>query len=125
FQTLLLSQICGCNSLRDIALLLSAHREKNYHHGLKDFGKSTIARASENFDYKIYAEYAGVLLKLCRSKAPRHGFRFRNKLYSVDSTTISLCLSLFSWAKFRQRKGGIKIHTQLDHDGGLPTVLNI
>ena len=125
FQTILLSQLSNCSSLRDIAMLLTAHKEKNYHHGMKAFGKSTIARASEHFDYKIYADFAEMLLKSCQRKAPRNGFRFNNKLYSVDSTTIPLCLSLFSWAHFRQRKGGVKIHTQLDHDGGLPTILNI
>ena len=125
FQILLLSQLCGCRSLRDIEAILASHREKNYHHGMKDFGKSTIGRAMGDFNEKIYADFAQVLLSWCRKKAPRHHFRFKNKLYSMDSTTISLCLNLFDWAHFRQRKGGVKIHTQLDHDGYIPEVLAI
>lgn len=125
FQIMVLSQLCGSGSLRDIAMILSSQIERNYHHGLKIFGKSTIARVSEQFDYKIFADYAQILLKQCRRQAPKHGFRFNNKLYSVDSTTITLYLSLFNWADFRQHKGGVKIHTQLDHNGGLPSILSV
>src|SRR5690606_21860582 len=72
FQTMLLSQLCGCGSLRDIAAILASHRERNYHHGMKDFGKSTIARAASQFDNKIYAEFAQILLRYCWHRVPGH-----------------------------------------------------
>lgn len=65
------------------------------------------------------------LLARCQGRAPRHGFRFKNKLYSLDASTIDLCLSVFPWARFRTTKGAVKLHVGLDHDGLLPAFLNI
>jgi putative transposase len=67
----------------------------------------------------------GRLLKRCQSTAPRHGFRFKNKLYSLDASTIDLCLSIFPWAKFRATKGAIKLHAAIDHDGYLPSFITV
>jgi putative transposase len=65
------------------------------------------------------------MLARCQAIAPKHGFRFRNKLYSLDASTIDLCLSMFDWAKFRTTKGAVKIHVGLDHDGLLPAFMSI
>ena len=68
---------------------------------------------------------AGKLLAQCHGRAPRHGFRFKNKLYSLDASTIDLCLSVFPWAKFRTTKGAVKLHVGLDHEGLLPAFMTI
>jgi len=68
---------------------------------------------------------AGKLLIQCQRRAPRHSFRFKNKLYSLDASTIDLCLSVFPWAKFRTTKGAVKLHVGLDHDGLLPAFMTI
>ena len=67
----------------------------------------------------------GLLLPRCRSASPGHGFRFKNPLYSLDSTVIDLCLSMFPWAKFRRTKGGLKAHVALDHAGHLPAFVTV
>lgn len=125
FLSLLLAQLSNCRSFRDIVSLLSSHSSKNYHNGIKAMSKSTLSRTCEEFDYRIFAEFAQSLLNRCRQNAPAHRFRFNNKLYSVDSTTIPLCLAVFDWAHFRRAKGGVKVHVQLDHQGELPSILNI
>src|SRR4030042_875316 len=68
---------------------------------------------------------ARACLRGCQPLAPKHKFRFKNKLFSLDATVVSLCLSLFPWARFRRTKGGIKLHTLLDHDGYLPVFVAI
>ena len=84
--------------------------------------KSTLSYANAHRPWQMYQDLFYDTLDWCRSDAPgKHKFRFKNKLLSLDSTTISLCLSLFPWAKFRRTKGAIKLHLLLDHDGYLPT----
>lgn len=122
---MLFGQINGCVSLRHIEELLRSHEEKQYHLGIHAVSKSSLARANEVFSYKIYEDLAQLLFERCRKQAPGHGFRFKHRLYSIDATTISLCHELFDWAQFRQSKGGIKIHLQLDHNGNLPCFLHI
>ena len=73
----------------------------------------------------MYEELHGRLLGRCQAKAPGHGYRFKAKLFSVDSTTIDLCLSAFPWAKFRRTKGAVKVHVGLDHEGYLPTFVRV
>lgn len=65
------------------------------------------------------------MYSLCAAKAPKHKFRFKSRLFSLDATTIKLCLSLFPWASFRQAKGGVKMHTLLDHDGYIPAFATV
>lgn len=122
---LLFGQINGCVSLRHIEELLRSHKEKQYHLGVHAVSKSSLARANEDFSYQIYEDLAQLLFERCRKQAPGHGFRFKSRLYSIDATTISLCHELFDWAQYRQSKGGIKIHMQLDHNGNLPCFLHI
>jgi hypothetical protein len=125
FITLLYSQIRGKDSLRDIELSLKSQANRWYHVGLKDIKRSTLSDANNSRDYRIYEELFYSLHNRCKSITPKHKFRFKNSLYSLDATTIDLCLSLFPWAKFRKRKGAIKMHCLYDHSGALPSFLVI
>lgn len=124
-MALLFGQLTGCDSLRHIVEVLDSQKGKYYHHGMNHVTKSSLGRANNKFSYKIAEELFQFLLEMCRKKAPGHRFKFKNKLYLFDSTTISLCLQLFDWAHFRQNKGAIKIHTQLDAAGHLPVFIHI
>ena len=84
--------------------------------------KSTLSYANSHRPWEMFRDLFYDTLATCRTVAPQnHKFRFKNKLLSLDSSTISLCLSLFPWAKFRRTKGAVKLHLLLDHDGYLPT----
>ena len=75
--------------------------------------------------YTLYEALFGRLLARCQQRAPRHGFRFKNKLYAVDASTIDLCLAAFPWASFRRTKGAIKLHVGVDQAGHLPTFISV
>lgn len=122
FNAMLFAQFTGRDSLRDIENGLAARKSELYHLGVGDVRRSTLADANESRPYQVYEALFDKTLAKCRAFAPTHGFRFKNALYSIDATTIDLCLSAFPWAKFRKRKGAIKIHTMLDHRGNLPCV---
>lgn len=87
--------------------------------------RSTIADANSTRHWKIYRDLFHKLVSVCRKKSPKHAFRFHNRLQALDATTIKLCLKLFPWAKFRQRKGALKIHTRYEYSGELPSFINI
>ena len=125
FVALALGQLSGRSSLRDIVGNLKIQGHKHYHLGVGEVTRSSLARVNERQPYTLYEALFGKLLKRCQGRAPRHGFRFKNKLYSLDASTLDLCLSLFPWAKFRQTKGAVKLHVGLDHDGYLPTFVHI
>ena len=125
FVAMATAQLAGRSSLRDVVSNLSAQAAKLYHLGASLVSRSSLARVNEKQPFTLYEQLAGKLLAQCQARAPRHGFRFKNKLYSLDASTIDLCLSVFPWAKFRTTKGAIKLHVGLDHDGLLPTFLTI
>ena len=125
FVAMVLGQLAGRSSLRDIVGNLDVQADKQYHLGVKRVSRSSLARVNEKQPYTLYEAVFGKLLGRCRSQAPGHKFRFKNKLYSLDASTIDLCLSLFPWAKFRTTKGAVKVHLGLDHDGYLPTFVNL
>lgn len=125
FVALSLAQLSGRSSLRDIVSNLSAQAARLYHLGAGNVKRSTLSRVNENQPYTLYEALFHKLLSRCQGVAPKHGFRFGNKLYSLDSTTIDLCLSVFPWAKFRRAKGAAKVHVGLDHDGLLPSFVSI
>jgi putative transposase len=125
FVAMALAQLSGRNSLRDVVSNLTAHNAKLYHLGSTIVSRSSLARVNEKQPYLLYEQLAGKLLRQCQARAPRHGFRFKNKLYSLDASTIDLCLSVFPWAKFRATKGAVKLHVGLDHDGLLPAFMAI
>lgn len=125
FVSMAMAQLAGRSSLRDVASNLSAQAKKLYHLGVSVVSRSSLARVNEKQPHSLYEALFGKLLARCQGLAPRHGFRFKNKLYSLDASTIDLCLSVFPWAKFRTTKGAIKLHVGLDHDGMLPAFVTV
>jgi hypothetical protein len=122
------AQLTYRESLRDIESCLRALGSKLYHMGFRGkVSRSTLADANESHDWRIFAEFAQVLIGIAR---PLHahdpiGVDLDQSLYALDSTTIDLCLSLFPWAKFRQRKAAVKMHTLLDLHGNIPTFIRV
>jgi hypothetical protein len=127
FLCMAFAQLTYRESLRDIETCLRALQPKLYHAGFRSsISKSTLADANRQRDYRIYADFAQVLIAQAR-KLYLHddiGFEFDQPAYAFDSTTIDLCLSLFSWAKFRRRKGAVKLHTMLDLRGNIPCFIH-
>ncbi|OGL47632.1 MAG: hypothetical protein A2149_09120 [Candidatus Schekmanbacteria bacterium RBG_16_38_11] len=123
YITILYSQIKQKDSLRDIESGLWAYCSRWYHIGLKSVKRSTISDANSKRDYRIFEDTFYHLLSRCKDLTPGHKFKFKNPLYTIDSTTIDLCLSLFPWAKFRKTKGAIKMHCLYDHSGALPSFI--
>lgn len=123
FVAMLFCQIAQAKSLREICSGMACCLGKLRHLGVKGAPKrSTLSYANQKRTWKLFQDVFYDTLHLCR-QAPSPGktkFRFRNKLMSLDSSTISLCLSLFPWAEYRQTKGAVKLHLLLDHDGYLP-----
>lgn len=124
-MVMLYSQARGLKSLRDITVSLRSQHSKWYHLGLESVARSTLADANSKRSADIYKDVFYDFLNKCQSLAPGHRFKFKNPLYTMDSTLIKLCLSVFPWASYRQRKGALKIHTLLDHNGCLPSFLTV
>ncbi len=122
-MVLLFAQVGGQDSLREIETSLTVHQPKWYHLGLKGIKRSTLSDAMYHRSYKIFEGVFYKLLEKCKSLTPKHKFRFKNPLFTLDSTVIELCLSIFPWAVFRKRKGAIKLHYLYDHSGSLPTFM--
>jgi len=118
---LLFAQAKGLTSLRDIEVSLRSHHQKWYHLGLTGVARSTLADANTTRDADILKEVFYSLVEKCCDLAPKHRFRFKNKLYTFDSTLINVCLSLYPWATYRKKKGAFKLHTLFDHSGYLPS----
>ena len=120
FVALGLGQLAGLQSLRDIVGNLCAQPHKLYHLGVQALvSRSSLARVNAEQPYTLYEALFGRLLARCQQRAPHHGFRFKNKLYAIDASTIDLCLAAFPWASFRRTKGAIKLHIGLDQAGHL------
>ncbi len=122
------AQLTYRDSLRDIEACLRSMEGKLYHMGFRGkVARSTLADANESRDWRIYADFAQVLIGIAR---PLHahdamGVDLEHSLYALDSTTIDLCLSLFPWARFRQHKAAVKMHTLLDLHGNIPTFIRV
>jgi hypothetical protein len=125
FISLLYAQIRGKDSLRDIVTSLRTQSNKWYHLGLKDIKRSTLSDANKHRDWRVYEDLFYTILGRCKDITPKHKFRFKNPLYSLDATVLELCLSVYPWAKFRKRKGALKIHNLYDHSGCIPTFMVI
>ena len=122
------AQLTYRESLRDIEACLRSMSGKLYHMGLRGkVARSTLGDANEAHDWRIYADFAQVLIGIARPLYARDpiGVDLSQSLYALDSTTIDLCLSLFPWAKFRKRKAAVKMHTLLDLHGNIPTFISI
>jgi len=122
---LLFAQAKGLTSLRDIEVSLRSHHRKWYHLGLTSVARSTLSDANTGRDANIHKDVFYALLEKCRDLAPKHRFKFKNPLYTFDSTLIDVCLSLYPWATYRKKKGAFKLHTLLDHSGYLPSFMVI
>ena len=118
-------QLAARRSMRDGLRCLAAAGNRLYHWGLKNLARSTVADANNSRPAAFFKDLFAEMYRLCAAKAPKHRFRFKSKLFSLDATTISLCLSLFPWASFRQTKGGIKMHALYDHDGHIPAFATV
>jgi len=125
FVTLAMAQLSGRNSLRDIVENMSAQAHRLYHLGSAKLTRSNLSRINEDKPYTLYEVLFSKLLSRCQSMAPGHHFRFKNPLYSLDASTIDLCLSVFPWADFRSSKGAIKLHVGLNHKGYLPEFVTV
>ena len=120
-----IGQLSGRRSLRDLVDNVSAQQQRLYHLGSAKLSRSNLSRINEDKPHELYQSLFAALLKRCQSAAPDHGFRFKNELYSMDASTIDLCLSVFPWASFRQAKGGIKLHVAMNHKGNLPEFVTV
>jgi hypothetical protein len=123
FVAMLFCQFAQAKSLREISDGLRVTCGKLNHLRLRSAPcKSTLAYANAHRPWELYAKIFDYLLTVCQAESPgkKSKFRFKNKLFSLDASTIDLCLSLFPWANFRQTKGAVKLHLLLDHDGYLP-----
>jgi hypothetical protein len=122
FVAMLFCHLGRAQSLREICGGLAASEGKLRHLGLPDAPKrSTLAYANEHRPWQLYRSVFYQLLGRCREVAGSHGFRFKNKLLTLDATLIELCASVFDWAQYRRTKGAVKLHLLLDHQGLLPS----
>ena len=126
--SLMFGQLSNRESLRDLIVALDAHHSKCYHLGMgRNVSRSSLARANQDRDYHIFEEYAYYLVNEARQKRVTDIFKLGGNVYvyAFDSTTIDLCLSVFWWAKFRKKKGGIKVHTLYDVETQIPAFFHI
>ena len=124
---LMFGQLSNRESLRDLIVALEAHQSKCFHLGLgrKPIAKTTLATANQNRDYRIFEEFAFYMMEQARRNRAADIFKLGGKVYAVDSTTIPLCLSVFWWAKFRKKKGGVKVHVLYDLEAQVPAFYHI
>jgi hypothetical protein len=128
YLSMAFAQLTYRDSLRDIEVCLRSMQGKLYHMGFRGkVARSTLADANESRDWRIYADFAKVLIGIARPLYAHDpmGVDLEHSLYALDSTTIDLCLSLFPWARFRQHKAAVKMHTLLDLHGNIPTFIRI
>ncbi len=128
FLSMAFAQLTYRESLRDIEVCLRAMPKKLYHMGIRGkVSRSTLADANENRDWRIYADFAQVLISTARDLYSKEKFavELEETVYAFDSTTIDLCLSIFPWAQFRTKKAAVKMHTLLDIRGNIPAFIKI
>ena len=128
FYCMAFAQLTFRESLRDIEACLRSLGGRLYHMGIRGkVSRSTLADANEQHDWRIYADFARVLINIARPMYANENFglRLKRAVYLLDSTTVDLCLSLFPWAYFRRRKGAIKLHTLIDVRGKIPCFVAI
>lgn len=128
FLCMAFAQLTYRESLRDIEACLRVAKSKLYHMGIRStISRNNLAHANETRDWRIYADFAQVLIKIARELYANEdfGLELDHAVYAFDSTTIDLCLSVFPWAKFRKSKAAVKLHTLLDLRGNIPVLINI
>lgn len=124
---MIFAQLMGCGSLREMILLCAAHKAKTKWLGFGDLAvtRSNLSKANQQRDCRIFEEFAYHLVGIAQSKRINRIFELKGKFYAFDSTTIDLCLSIFWWAVFRKKKGGVKVHTLFDVVTQIPTFFHI
>src|SRR5574344_2025659 len=124
--SLMFGQLSNRESLRDLIVALEAHKSKCFHLGLgrNPIAKTTLATANQNRDYRIFEAFAFYMMEQARQKRAADIFKLGGKIYAFDST-IPLCLSVFWWAKFRKKKGGVKAHVLYDLEAQVPAFYHI
>ena len=125
FVALMLGQLAGRISLRDIESNMKAQGQRLYHLGAEPIARSSLARLNEQQPYTLYEALFAKLYARCQRLAPGHGFRFKNKLYSLDASLIDLSLKIFPWAHYALGKAAMKLHVGLDHGGCLPAFATV
>lgn len=128
FLCMAFAQLTYRESLRDIEACLRAVRPKLYHMGIRSMvSRSTMADANENRDWRIYADFAQVLIAMAKPLYAHEdfGIDLESTVYALDASTIDLCLSLFPWARFRETKGAVKLHTLMNLRGNIPEFIHI
>jgi hypothetical protein len=128
FLCMAFAQLTYRDSLRDIEICLTSLKAKLYHVGIRgNLARSTLADANQNRDWRIYADFAGILIARARILYAGDSLSvdLEETVYAFDSTTIDLCLALFPWARFRRRKGAVKLHTLIDLRGNIPCFVYI
>ena len=129
FSQLFFGQLTGRNGLRDICLCLKAHKDKLYHLGIKqNVSHSSLSRANESRDWRIFADFGNYLISIVQPLYARHqvpSMDIENDVFALDSSTISLSLTLFNWAKGKYSRGAVKMHTLLDLRGNIPAFILI
>lgn len=121
------AQLTYRESLRDIETCLRVMQNKLYHMGIQRVARNTLANANKVRDWRIYADFAHLLIAQARAlyRGDEFGVELEHTVYALDSSTVDLCLSLFPWASFRKRKGAVKLHTLLDLRGNIPSLVII
>lgn len=124
---LMFGQLSNRESLRDVVVALEAHHTKCYHLGIgrNPIAKTTFASANQNRDYRIFENFVFFMMEQARKKQATDIFKLKGHVYAFDSTTIPLCLSIFWWAKFHKKKGGIKAHVLYDLEAQVPAYFHI
>jgi hypothetical protein len=125
FVHLMFMQLTGRSSLRDGIQSMNSRADNLYHLGAKPVSRSTFADANNVRPASFYEALFTKIYQRCRIVSPKHKFKFKNKLFSLDASVIDLSLSAFPWARFRRTKSAVKIHTLLDHSGYLPAFVAI
>lgn len=125
FVSMAFGQLAFRKSLRDLISSLNAQATQLYHLGLKQVQRSTLSDANNKRPALIYEQFFHRLYEKILTLPRSHGFRFKNPLYAIDTTTVDLCLSVFPWAAFRKTKGAVKLHTQLNLAGQIPSFVCI
>ena len=120
FVALTIGQLGGRRSLRDIEATMRSQGCHRYHLGSQSISRSALGRANERLDYRFYEGLFQNLYQRCMSKQRSHGFRFKNKLFSLDASLIDVSMKVFPWVNFGRRKSAFKLHLGLDHDGLIP-----
>jgi transposase len=128
FLCMTFAQLTYRTSLRDIEICLNSMKAKLYHVGIRGtVARNTLAQANQNRDWRIYADFAGILIAHARKLYAGDSLSvdLDQTVYAFDSTTIDLCLALFPWARFRKRKGAVKLHTLIDLRGNIPCFVHV